>query len=82
MPAGETLHPDFVAALRRLAAREVSYAEAWRLLIPVSTRLGLPRPSYFSVRRVLADERRRTRVVDERREGFLADVLAGRMPRA
>ena len=47
------VHPGFVLALRVLDALGMPYAEAWRLLRPVAARLGIPRPSYSSVRRIV-----------------------------
>ena len=47
------VHPEFVLALRVLDAFGMPYAEAWRLLRPVAARLGIPRPSYSTVRRRL-----------------------------
>jgi hypothetical protein len=85
MPRWEALHPEFVAALEKLAARDVTNAEAWRLLIPVAKRVGLPRPSYWMVRRRLIDERRlrelRRRDRDELRERVVDPLLIGRAPR-
>jgi hypothetical protein len=72
------VHREFVLALRVLDAVGMPYAEAWRLLRPVAARLGTPRPSYSSVRRiVIADRRRKRRNADDL-DRFLADVLAGK----
>jgi hypothetical protein len=70
----------FVAALRGLDHRGLSYAEAWRLLLPVAERLGLPRPSYFSVRRTLIVERRRRARRKAAYDRVLSAVIAGRVP--
>jgi hypothetical protein len=63
-----------------LAATDVPPAEALRLLTPIACRLGVPRPSYSSVRRILIIERlllaRRQRQL-ERREQIVADLLSG-----
>jgi hypothetical protein len=56
------------------------YAEAWRLLRPVAARLGIPRPSYSSVRRIVIAERMRKRRNADDLDRFLADVLAGKVP--
>jgi hypothetical protein len=56
------------------------YAEAWRLLRPVAARLGIPRPSYSTVRRVCIAERARKRRNADDLDRFLADVLAGKVP--
>ena len=49
------------------------------MLRPVARRLGIPRPTYATVRRICIVERERKR----RRKDelvFLADVLAGKFP--
>jgi hypothetical protein len=74
MPRWEPLHPEFIAALDTLAARDITNAEAWRLLIPVAKRIGLPRPTYWMVRRRLMDERR-LRELRRYRRRFNTDPL-------
>jgi len=56
------------------------YAEAWRLLTPVAARLGIPRPSYSSVRRILLAERERKRRNSDELDRLLADLFTGRFP--
>jgi hypothetical protein len=74
------VHREFVLALRVLDAFEMPYAEAWRLLRPVSVRLGLPRPSYSTVRRVVIAERERKRRRADELDRLLADLFSGRFP--
>jgi hypothetical protein len=74
------VHPEFVLALRVLDAFGMPYAEAWRLLRPVSARLGVPRPSYSSVRRILIAERARKRENADLLDMLLADLFTGRFP--
>jgi hypothetical protein len=74
------VHPEFVLALRVLDAFGMSYAEAWRLLRPVSARLGVPRPSYSSVRRILIAERVRKQENADLLDVLLADLFRGRFP--
>ena len=74
------VHPDFVIALRILDALGLPYAEAWRMLRPVAVRLGIPRPSYSTVRRVVIAERARKRRNAEDLDQLLADLFAGRFP--
>lgn len=74
------VHPEFVLALRVLDAFGMPYAEAWRLLRPVSARLGVPRPSYSSVRRILIGERRRKQENADLLDMLLADLFTGRFP--
>lgn len=80
MPSGDTLHPAFRLALRRLAARGVPPAEALRRLIPLAARLDVSRPSYATVRRVLREEAVRAAQRAEYRQRLAAKVLAGRVP--
>jgi hypothetical protein len=74
------VHPEFVLALRVLDAFGMPYAEAWRLLRPVSARLGVPRPSYSSVRRILMAERARKQEHADLLDVLLADLFRGRFP--
>jgi hypothetical protein len=74
------VHPEFVLALRVLDGFGMPYAEAWRLLRPVAARLGIPRPSYSSVRRIVISERRRKRQNAELLDVLLADLFTGRFP--
>ena len=71
---------EFVLALRVLDAFDMPYAEAWRLLRPVAARLGVPRPSYSSVRRIVIAERRRKRRRADDLDRLLADLFTGRFP--
>jgi hypothetical protein len=80
MPRAPVPHPDFVVALRLLARTNVPTADAWRLLEPTAARLGIPKPSYFTVRRVLRAERFRLRRRRERSDVILGELLAGRVP--
>jgi hypothetical protein len=80
MPRWEPLHPDFVVAMRVLDSFGMPYAELWRQLIPVAVRLGIPRPSYWRVRRfVIADRRRKERNTDAL-DRVLCDLAAYRLP--
>ena len=72
------VHPEFVLALRILDAFGMPYAEAWRLLRPVAARLGIPRPSYSTVRRTVIAERRRKNENVELLDVLLADLFIGR----
>jgi hypothetical protein len=74
------VHDEFVRALRILDAFGMPYAEAWRLLTPVAVRLGIPRPSYSAVRRILISERARKRRNADDLDRLLADLFAGRFP--
>lgn len=74
------VHREFVLALRILDAVGLPYAEAWRMLRPVAARLGIPRPSYSSVRRIVIAERKRKRRNADELDRLFADLLAGRFP--
>jgi hypothetical protein len=74
------VHPGFVGALRLLDEFDLAYAEAWRLLRPVAARLGIPRPSYSTVRRICIAERERKRRNKDELDRFIGDVLAGKVP--
>jgi hypothetical protein len=76
----EPLHPDFVIAMRVLDSFGMPYAELWRQLIPVSARLGIPRPSYWRVRRFVIAERRRKDRNTEALNRVLRDLFAQRSP--
>ena len=71
---------EFVLALRLLACFDLPHAEAWRLLRPLAARLGLPRPSYSTVRRILVAERERKRRRADDLDRLLGPILAGRSP--
>ena len=74
------VNSEFVLGLRVLDAFGMPYAEAWRLLRPVAARLGIPRPSYSSVRRIVIAERRRKQENAELLDLLLADLFTGRFP--
>lgn len=79
------IQPGFEPELLRLARTNVTYADAWRALIPVARRLEQPRPTYDSVRRYMEAERERIRDVEGRRrrqqQEILNPLLAGRIPK-
>ena len=74
------VHTEFVLALRILDAFGMPYAEAWRLLRPVAARLGIPRPSYSTVRRIAIADRKRKKENVELLDVLLADLFTGRFP--
>ncbi len=80
MPRWQPLHPELVAAIEALDALGMPYAELWRLLRPVSKRIGCPNPSYWMVRRRAIEVRerklRRARVAAE----IYGDMITGRLP--
>lgn len=80
MPRWEPLHPDYVIAMRVLDAFGLPYAELWRQLIPVSARLGVPRPSYWRVRRFVIADRKRKSTNTDALNRVLCDLFAQRLP--
>ena len=71
---------EFVLALRILDAFGMPYADAWRLLRPVAARIGVPRPSYSTVRRLVIAERERKRRNADDLDLLLSDLFRGRFP--
>jgi len=71
--------PRFDVAIRRLARRGTTPAEAVRRLRPLATRLDLPRPSYEHVRRVVKEERQAHAERVRIRDAKIAGLLAGRV---
>ena len=63
---------------------DVSYAEALRRLIPLENRLGVPRPTYWLVRRRLrarrAEFERRRQERRELAEDVFVDLMKGLSP--
>ena len=57
------------------------YAEAWRMLRPIAARLGCPRPSYPTVRRLLIAERRKKIERKETVERIYGDMFREAVPR-
>jgi hypothetical protein len=73
------MDPRLVAALRSLD-RGGRYADLWRALAPIATRLGLRRPGYHAVRRetiALRQARERRRAV---LEPALSELAKGMPP--
>jgi hypothetical protein len=77
---GRPPHPEFERALWILSGTDVSAAEALRKLTPVANRIGMPRPSYSTVRRLLIAQRARRRRRREVLEPILVDLIVGRFP--
>lgn len=58
-------------------------AATWRLVSETAARIGLPRPSYPHVRRLVIDERRRRQARGELRDVLkeaASTIAAGRVP--
>ena len=74
------VHRAFVLALGVIDEEALSYAEAVRRLRSVAARLGIARPSYSTVRRILIAERQRRRRAEEELDRILGGILAGKAP--
>lgn len=66
--------------MRVLDSFGMPYAELWRQLIPVSARLGIPRPSYWRDRRFVIVDRRRKTENTEALDRVLCDLFNYRLP--
>ncbi len=66
-----------VAALRRLDDRRVSIAETCRRVGALAEELGVPRPSYVHLRRLVVAEREREDDRAEVRNGMSRALFAG-----
>jgi len=80
VPRWTPIHPEFLVALRILDAVGLPYAELWRMLGPIAARLDRPRPSYWQVRRIVIEERRRKQARAEHLDNVLRDVIRGVAP--
>ena len=69
-----------VEAIQVLDARGLSYADIRRALRPLAKRLGMPPPSYTTVRRIAITERSVVDVRTEAADRILAKLLQGRLP--
>ena len=82
IPSNDPRVAVLVGALDR---EDVSAAETWRRVADAGERLGLTRPSYQHVRRLVRVERRRREVRADAAAcltGALTTVAAGRVPSA
>jgi hypothetical protein len=73
--------PRLLAAIRRLDDEGRPIAETCRRVGEVAATLGLPRPSYVHLRRIVIAERHRSRELQELRDQLAGGLLAGRLPR-
>jgi hypothetical protein len=72
------LDPRLARALARLGRRGFSAADARRLVGPLAARLNLPRPSYSTVRNIVAAEKRQPHPTT--RISPIDSLAQGRMP--
>ena len=69
-----------VRAIRRLDDESLPIAEVWRRVGEVAGRLGVPRPSYVHVRRIVVSERERAAELREIRNEALVGLVSRMAP--
>jgi hypothetical protein len=72
--------PRLIRAIHRLDDPSVSIAEVWRRVNVRADRLGVPRPGYDNVRRIILAERERKAELRAVRNEVLGDLLTGWVP--
>ena len=73
------LHPRLVSIAFALDDPCVPMAETWRAVCRYAEQLGLPRPGYDTIRRLVRLHRRRRAEIDRLLAPVRADLLAGRL---
>jgi hypothetical protein len=73
--------PRLLAAIRRLDDKSEPIAQTCRRVGDAADSLGLPRPSYVHVRRIVKAERLRAEETAGLVGDLIGDALAGRAPR-
>lgn len=69
-----------VRAIRRLDDESLPIAEVWRRVGAVAWKLGVPRPSYVHVRRIVVSERERAAELREIRNEALVGLVSRMAP--
>jgi len=72
--------PALLALLIGLDDERQPIAETCRRVGEAAARLGIERPSYVHLRRLVHRDRRRRREIGERREGVITNLLTGTVP--
>jgi hypothetical protein len=72
--------PRLLRAIRRLDDGSLPIAEVWRRVGTYAERVGVPRPSYTHVRRIVVSERERAAEMREIRDAVAGRLVAGRVP--
>ena len=73
-------HPQLIRAIRRLDDESLPIAEVWRRGGARADRLGVPRPGYDHVRRIILAERARKAELREIRNEVVGTLATGRVP--
>jgi hypothetical protein len=80
MTSSAPRYPDaLVDAIAELDDERLPIAEVSRRLGALAMELGVVRPSYVHLRRLVHASRERRRAIDELRDAVLADLAAGRV---
>lgn len=69
-----------IRAIRRLDDESLPIAEVWRRVGEAAERLGVPRPSYVHVRRIVVSERERSAELREIRNEALVGLVSRMAP--
>ena len=82
MPAAAPRYDQrLLDAIRRVDDDTEPIAETCRRVGDVATELGVPRPSYVHVRRIVRMERERRQRRREKIDDVVSDLLVGRAPK-
>ena len=77
--ASPRLDRRLLLAAKKVDRVDESMAETWRNVGRIALKLGLPRPSYETIRIVVREHRRRRAEVHELLQPVLADLIQGRV---
>jgi hypothetical protein len=77
--ASPRLDRRLLLAAKKVDRADESMAETWRKVGRIAWKLGLPRPSYETIRIVVREHRRRRAEVHELLQPVLADLIQGRV---
>jgi hypothetical protein len=77
--ASPRLDRRLLQAARKVDRADDSMAETWRKVGRIAWKLGLPRPSYETIRIIVREHRRRRAEVHELLQPVLADLMQGRV---
>ena len=73
-------HPRLIRAIRRLDDESLPIAEVWRRVGAAADCLGVSRPGYDHVRRIILAERERKAELREIRNEVVGTLATGRVP--
>lgn len=79
-PSAPRYDPRLLRAIRRLDDESLPIAEVWRRVGAHAEKIGLSRPSYVHVRRIVVSERERAAELREIRNEALEGVFSRMVP--